>query len=264
MYVNTYIPWNNDEVEFVNLVNLAYKLGYQVVFINFKTKEEYLNFKNSPFFRSNPHNMQFPISIKSVLFYKSDLLKIPVIPRITLSPKTPNLLKQELSEWYKRKCIISVESNNKEILQIAARDGRVDMLSASTIEFQKTLSKGILSLARQNNCVIDFSLTPVLETYSNNRTRLFRVIYRLFMAAKPNSNLYTLGSNYQIKNNPFLLRGPVESMSILNSILKIPKYFTKKILSDNAESLILRYIKKDLGLLVESGVEIVDIKKIDS
>ena len=183
---------------------------------------------------------------------------ISLIPRITLKPENPRSLKRELSVWKERRCLIAVKSLNKEILEIAARDGRVDILSVPSIDYQKSLTKGIISLARQNECFLDLSLTPLIEFEHFRRTKILRVLYRLLLKAKPSAHKYLIGSDY-IDNNPWFMRGPKEIISFLHSVCNVTEFQAKKFLAHNPEEIILRFIKRDQKLFIEPGVEIVDI-----
>ena len=124
---------------------------------------DYQNFIRSDFFPNNIPKIKFPLSIEEVLKYRTKNSPIPLIPRVTLNPESSNALKKDLSVWKERRCLIAVKSLNKEILEVAARDGRVDILSIANIDSQKSLTKGIISLARQNDCYLDISLTPIVE-----------------------------------------------------------------------------------------------------
>jgi RNase P/RNase MRP subunit p30 len=263
MYINSCIPWIKEEEKFLKVVNIVYKIGYQGTIVDFRNQSEYNEFKNSKFCCNKKTEVKFPIDITSISIYKPSFLSIPLIPRVTLTPSSISSLKKDLSKWTQKKILIAVESSNKEILEVAARDGRVDILSLPTIEFQQSLTKGILSLARQNRCFLDISLTPIIECEHFKRTRLLRVLHRLYSNTKPLSNLYTIGSHSGIKKNFMLLRGPKESMAILTSILKVPEFFAKEMYSKNLEDLCLRFIKRDFSLFIEPGVEIIDINKED-
>ncbi len=259
MYINSCIPWINDQEKFQNLVNLTYRLGYQAAIVELRDEKEYKEYITSPFFLQEKLKVDFPISVSTIIKLQPKDQLIALIPRITLRMKNPNELKQKLAYWAQKRVLIGIESTHKETLEVAARDGRVDILSVPKLANQQALTKGIISLARQNKCMIDLSITPLLEVEHFKRTHLLRVFYRLFKSAKPISNLYILGSHKGIKDNTMLVRGPTESIAILISIFRIPEFFAKEFVSKNLETLFLRFIKRDLSLFIEPGVEIVDI-----
>ena len=258
MFINSCIPWQNNPSDFLKLISLCHQIGYQAAIVDLKSKNDYQTFIKSDFFPKNLPKIKFPLSIEEILNYRTTNSPIPLIPRITLNPENINSLKKDLSVWKERRCLIAVNSLHKEILEIAARDGRVDILSIPTIDSQKNLTKGIISLARQNECYLDISLTPIVEFEHFKRTKILRVLYRLLLKAKPSSNKYLIGSDC-INNNFWLMRGPKESISFLYSVCNLSEFQAKKILASNAEEILLRFIKRDQKLFIEHGVEIVNI-----
>jgi len=258
MFINSCIPWQNEPIIFLKNISLCHKIGYQAAIINLKSKSDYQNFIKSDFFPKNLPKIKFPLSIETILNYRTKISPISLIPRVTLNPESPISLKKDLAVWKERRCLIAVKSLNKEILEIAARDGRVDILSIANINYQKSLTKGIISLARQNECYLDISLAPLIEFEHFKRTKILRVLYRLLLKAKPSVHKYLIGSD-SIKNNIWLMRGPKETISFLYSVCNIPEFQAKKILAKNPEEIILRFIKRDHNLFIEHGVEIVDI-----
>jgi len=258
MFINSCIPWSNEPTNFLKNISLCHQIGYQAAIVDLNSKSDYQDFIKSDFFPKNIPKIRFPLSVETILNYRTKITPISLIPRVTLNPENQQSLKKELSVWKERRCLIAVKSLNKEILEVAARDGRVDLLSVATIDYQKSLTKGIISLARQNECFLDISLTPVIEYEHYKRTKILRVLYRLFLKAKPSANKYIIGSDSNNKN-PWLMRGPKETISFLYSVCNIPEFQAKKILSKNPEDIILRFIKRDQKLFIEPGVEIVDI-----
>ena len=133
----------------------------------------------------------------------------------------------------------------------------MDILKIYEVGIQKNLTKGIISLARQAKCTLMFSLTPVIENTHFKRTKLLRALYRLFLMAKPASVSYIQGMG---TGNSYKMRGPREYIAILTGLLKIPEKHAKNIIGSNVENLVLRFIKRYYDLLIESDVEIVNIK----
>ncbi len=258
MFINSCIPWSNEPANFLKNISLCHQIGYQAAIVDLYSKSDYQNFIKSDFFPNTVPKIQFPLSIEVISSYRTKKSPISLIPRVTLKPENPRSLKKELSVWKERRCLIAVKSLNKEILEVAARDGRVDILSVATMDYQKSLTKGIISLARQNECFLDLSLTPLIEFEHFKRTKILRVLYRLLLKAKPSAHKYLIGSD-NIDNNPWLMRGPKEILSFLNSVCNIPEFQAKKFLAHNPEEIILRFIKRDHKLFIEPGVEIVDV-----
>jgi RNase P/RNase MRP subunit p30 len=256
MYINSCIPWVRNEKKFEELIGFVYKCGYQASIVEFKSIEEFYDYKKSKFYKVKPSNIQNNISIETILEYKTKNLPIPIIPRITLECDSVNRLKQELSKLVLKvpSIIVAIKLLKKEILEVAARDGRVNLISAPNSNYTKILSKGILSLARQNKCMIDLSITPIIKSNSSNRTRLLRVFYRLLKSAKPYSNSYTFGTD---SSNEYNIRGPKETIALIHTLFKVPEKRAKEMLSQNPEKLAINYMKRDQGRLIEPGVEIV-------
>ena len=258
MFINSCIPWQNNSSNFLKIISLCHQIGYQAAIVDLKSKSDYQNFIKSDFFPKDLPKIKFPLSVEAILNYRTNNSPISLIPRVTLNPENTSSLKKDLSVWKERRCLIAVNSLNKEILEIAARDGRVDILSIATIDSQKSLTKGIISLARQNECYLDISLAPLIEFEHFKRTKILRVLYRLLLKAKPSVHKYLIGSD-SIENNIWLMRGPKETISFLHSVFNIAEFQAKKILAKNPEEIILRFIKRDHNLFIEHGVEIVDI-----
>ena len=259
MNINSCVPWNSDKDQFIKSIELQYKLGYQAAIVDVASVQEFNDLKKMGLFVRKPA-IEFPVSITTLQYYKSPDLPIPIIPRITFKGKvTQNIqtLKSQLSRALGTKALLAVETDNETILNTAARDGRVDIISFPTAQHLKALSKGNLSLAKQNNCTIDLSLKSLIFRWNTQKTRNLRMFYRLFKKGKVVTNTYTLGTN---STDPYKIRGPTESIAILQSYFKIPHMHAKKFVQINCEKLVLRYIKRDQELFISSGVEIVDRK----
>ena len=260
MFLATQIPFDTNSDRFQQRVAMLYRLGYQGAIVELKNLNQLKIFKEQCFPNQQSPKIAPPVNITSILRYKNPEYSIPLIPRITLQPKNENDLKRQLQEMSQTKIIVVVQSTDKEILEVAARDGRVDILAVPTIEYQKALTKGIISLTQQNACSLEISLTPLLEAEHHARTKIMRMLYRLFLMAKPLSHLFICGS-YTTDIN--LLRGPRECEAILEALFEIPEIFAKKIFRENAEALALRFIKRDQDLFIEPGVEVVQERSLN-
>ena len=261
MFVNCSIPWQKNPTAMQKSVTMLYRVGYQAAIVSLYSRAEFQNFTKSRFIPEKPPQISLPVSIPSITDYKMPEMAIPCIPCIVIKTSNSQSLKQELARWVQTRCLIGVESLNKEALEVAARDGRVDMILCPTIDHVKALTKGIISLARQNQCFLNISITPIVQATHHKRTRILRAMYRLFLSAKPNSNKYVLGSHSELLNDLWLIRGPRESSAILQALFKIPEMHANHILRKHGEELLLRFIKRDQQLFIEPGVEIVDIQK---
>lgn len=258
MFIAANICYDSDNELFRKRLELLYRLGYQGGIVDLGQIEKLSEFKTIYYPNQKSPKISPPVSIPSLLSYKIEGLPIPIIPRITLRPHSPEQLKNLLSQMIIHKVLIAVESLSKEVLEVAARDGRVDIISVPTVEHQKILTKGILSLVRQSGCTLEVSLVPLIEADHFKRTKLLRALYRLFLMAKPLSHKYVLGMN---TGDTWLYRGPVEYLAILHTFFQIAEVFAKGIIRENAQELVVRYIKRDQDLFIEPGVEIVAEKK---
>ena len=259
MNINACIPWNENLDEFEENIRMAHKCGYQCVFIEFISKGGFKQFKDSKFFPKKLPTISFPVTVASLSLLKTDATPIPLIPRFTLRINSPQKLKQELSQISQTPWIIAVESSHKETLEVAARDSRVKILSVPSPENFKALTKGILSLAKQTSCALDISITSFIKAERSKRNQIMRLIYRLFLRAKPSPNTYIIGTH---SKNVWNIRGPTETLAILHALFKVSNFHAKQMLQANAEGLALEYLKRLYHLVMEEGVEIVDKKEV--
>lgn len=258
MYINCCIPWIAEKDKFEKLISLVHQLGYQGALVDFKDIKEYQEYQKSEFSEVNPPKIDFPLTITSLTTLKTEKNPIILIPRITISAQNPHVLKQKLAKNSQTKALLAIQSQDQQVLEVAARDGRVDMLALVDTEHIKSLSDGIISLAKQNDCILDLNITEIIKTNHFHRTRILRVFYRLFQTNSPFNHLFSIGFYSEIKSNPWLLRGPKELSAILTSIFNIPRIQSKNIIKNNGEILAMRYLKRVSNTFIEPGVEIVD------
>jgi len=261
LFLCSQIAYDKDAGKFLDRLNVLYRLGYQAAFVDLDSIETLKTFRQQFFPEGKSPKIIPPVDVKSLTAYKTPTNPIILFPRITVRATNPERLKQQLQEITQHKIIVAVESMNKEALEVAARDGRVDILVIPTVEHQKVLTKGILSLAQQNQTALEISLTPLIEADHYGRTRIMRALYRLFFMAKPLSHQYLIGS---FTTNKWLLRGPREYGALLDVVFHVGEQYIKAMVRENAEKMALRFIKRDQELFIEPGVEIVEIKPTDS
>ena len=184
--------------------------------------------------------------------------QIQIFFRINLRPKDLNSFKKQIKEYNKFEDIISVESNNKDIQIHAARDSRVDIVSFSEQNILKTLTTGLISLIKQNNSFIEFSLAPLMTKNKALQSKIFRTLYRfLNLAIKQRVN-YIISGNFK---EVFDLRHPRGLISLCHSLLGLSINEAKVGFSKNPD-LLQKRIKNRLDVLViEDGVNL--IKKED-
>ncbi len=180
-------------------------------------------------------------------------LKINIFYRVNLKVDQPEDFKKRIKNFNNFSDILSIESLNKEVQLISAKDSRVDIVSFSNLEMIKTLTPGVISLTIQNNSFIEFSLAPVMVRNKAIQSKNFRVLYRsIQLALKLKANLIISGNFDDLYD----LRNPRALISICNSLLGIPLDVAKKIFSTNPKLLLERSNRKR-NINFESEVKLI-------
>lgn len=175
--------------------------------------------------------------------------------RINLRPNSLNDLKKRIQQYNYFSDIISVESMDKNIQIQAAKDSRVDIISFSDQNVIKTISPGIISLTKQNNSFIEFSLAPIMARNQATQSRYLRSLYRAVQLAIQLKVNYIISGNF---DDLFKLRHPRALMSVCHTLLGIPLLSAKKAFSKNVLNLINRVQARQDKNIVESGVKILN------
>ena len=149
--------------------------------------------------------------------------------------------------------ILSIETGNKEIQIRAARDSRVDIISFSEPNILKTLTPGIISLTKQNNSYIEFSLAPIMVKNRSVQSRNFRIIYRFIQLALKNNANYVINGNF---NTIFDLRHPRALISVCNTLLGMSFIKARQGFSEYVELLLNRVQLRQDKKKIESGVRL--------
>ncbi len=180
-------------------------------------------------------------------------LKINIFYRVNLKVDQPEDFKKRIKNFNNFSDILSIESLNKEVQLISAKDSRVDIVSFSNLEMIKTLTPGVISLTIQNNSFIEFSLAPVMVRNKAIQSKNFRVLYRsIQLALKLKANLIISGNFDDLYD----LRNPRALISICNSLLGIPLDVAKRIFSINPKLLLERSNRKR-NINFESEVKLI-------
>ena len=241
MFSNTSVILNalSDE-EIINKLNIYKFVGFQVIFIEY-------NFDFNFEYRTHLNKIQKMTSLK-------------LIGKIAFHPTSVSDLKNKLQKVQKYKDFaISIISKNKDILTFAAKDSRVDIISFTRIENIKNLTPGLISLLKQFNKFFEISIIDVLNTYYNNRSRVFREIYKILNLVHNNMEILLFGGS---EDENFHIRGPREIISIFHSIFNLNIAKAKRMVRENPSQLIERLISRNNRNKLQSGVEIVSrIKK---
>jgi len=175
--------------------------------------------------------------------------------RINLKPNSLNDLKKRIQPYNNSSDIISVESMDKNIQIQAAKDSRVDILSFSDQDVIKTISPGIISLTKQNNSFIEFSLAPIMARNQAAQSKYLRRLYRAVQLAVQLKVNYIISGNF---DDFFKLRHPRSLISVCHTLLGIPLLSAKKAFSENVLTLIDRAQARQDKNIIESGVKLLN------
>ena len=183
-----------------------------------------------------------------------NLTKINLSYRITLKPTSLNELKSVIKEYSNFEDLLSVETPDKEAQLYAARDSRVDLISFSDQNILKTLTPGVISLAKQNESFIEFSLAPIMVANRSIQSKNFRNLYRFIRLVRNLKVNYIINGNF---GDIYDFRHPRALISICNSLLGIPLNDAKKAFKDNPLILLKRVQKKQDKNIIEAGVRLI-------
>jgi RNase P/RNase MRP subunit p30 len=175
--------------------------------------------------------------------------------RTTIKPKNLDELKKRLKQVKNFYEVTSVESPDRKIQIQAAKDSRVDLISFSDGDIIKTITPGVISLTKQNNSFIEFSLAPIMTRNKALQSRFLRRIYRaLQLAMQLNAN-YVISGNF---HDLFKLRHPRALISLCHTLLDMPLLNAKKAFSENVFALINRAKMRQNNNFIEQGVKIIN------
>jgi RNase P/RNase MRP subunit p30 len=174
--------------------------------------------------------------------------------RTTINPKDVDDLKGNLKKTKSMSGIISVESSDRKVQIQAAKDSRVDMLSFSAENIIKTITPGVISLTKQNNSFIEFSLKPIMVKNKAIQSRVLRSLYRALQLAIQLKANYIISGNF---DDIFNLRHPRALVSVSHTLLDIPLVNAKNAFSENVISLINRAEMRHNKNYIEPGVKLI-------
>ena len=174
--------------------------------------------------------------------------------RSNLMPQNLNEFKREISKFNSNHEIVSIESSNKKIQIQAAKNSRVDIISYSSIEILKTINPGVISLTKQNNSFIEFSLAPIFVENKSIQSKNLRNLYRgVHLALNLKAN-FIISGNF---SNTFDLRPPRGFISICNTLLGLSIKEAKRAVGESVELLIKRSTDHQNENIYENGVEFI-------
>ena len=194
------------------------------------------------------------------LFHKiSENTKIKLFFRFNIKPKTIKEFKKEIKFYQKFPNIISLETQVKEIQLKAAKDSRVHVLSFSDPVNMKTITPGLISLAKQNETFIEFSLAPIMIKNRALQSKNFRILYRfiqLILRMKPK---FIISGNF---DSLYDIRHPRNLCSVCHTLFGIPLEQAKNAFSKNVEMLLAKVKSKEGNKFIQPGVRLIKGDKL--
>jgi len=183
-----------------------------------------------------------------------NITKINIYYRHTLKPDNLQDFKKRIKRFNNYPEILSVETSNKDIQIHAVRDSRVDLISFSHPEMIKTLTNGVISLAKQNNSFIEFSLSSIMVKNRSIQSKNFRFLYRFIHKVRNLKANYILSGDF---NELFDIRHPRALISICYTLLDIPLAEIKRAFKENPVRLLKRIEKRQNDAILENGVKLI-------
>jgi RNase P/RNase MRP subunit p30 len=207
---------------------------------------------NNVILESKNHKLKFNSKLKSEIKKKGSHINIYF--RTNLRPKNLGDFKAEISQYGNTNEIVSVECLDKQIQIHAAKDSRVDIISYSTFDILKTISPGVISLTKQNNSFIEFSLAPIMTEIKVIQSKNLRSLYRgVQMALNLRAN-YIINGNFE---NKFDFRHPRGLISICHTLLGMSIQNAKNAFSHNVTLLLKKVNNRQDNKVIETGVELI-------
>lgn len=180
-----------------------------------------------------------------VRFKVENEFNINIYFRVNLRLKTIEEFKKKIKKFNNFPDIVSIESLNREVQLQCSKDSRVDIISFSDPDIIKTLTPGVISLTKQNNTFVEFSLAPIMVNNKTIQSKNFRNLYKFTQLALKSKANYIFSGNF---TNIFDYRHPRALISICHSLLEIPISMAKKAYITNPKKLIektkIRYNNK--------------------
>ncbi|MBD3342751.1 MAG: hypothetical protein GF353_26880 [Candidatus Lokiarchaeota archaeon] len=175
--------------------------------------------------------------------------------RVNLNINNLKVYRKVIKQYNKFPYIVSLTSKEKKIQIAGAKDTRVDILSFSESEVLKTLSKGIISLVKQDEAFLEFSLSPIFNTNRRNQSKNIRNLYRYINLAKNNKVKFLISGNF---DNPYDLRNPRTLMSVCHTFFNLPLSYSKKIFKEYPKELIKRTRQRIDKRYIKSGIKLIE------
>ena len=182
-----------------------------------------------------------------------NISKINIYFRINLRINKIEDFRAKIKKYSNFTDILSIESLNREVQLQSSKDSRVDIVSFSDPEIIKTITPGVISLTKQNNSFIEFSLAPIMVRNKAVQSKNFRNLFKFTQLALKLKANYIISGNF---TDPFDFRHPRALLSICNSLLGIPVNLAKKAYISNPKILVEKTRNKN-DEIIEPGVKLV-------
>jgi len=233
-YIESRIPVNfNNFIEIKKKLDICENLGIKNIILEPKNGIE-----------------KIPIDFRKRVQNES---KVNIFFRINLRINKVDEFKAKIKKYSNFTDILSVESLNKNVQLQSAKDSRVDIISFSDPEIIKTITPGVISLTKQNNSFIEFSLAPIMVRNKAVQSKNFRSLFKFTqLALKLKANCIISG-NF---TDSFDFRHPRALLSICNSLLGIPINLAKKAYISNPKILVEK-TRNQNDEIIEPGVKLV-------
>ena len=184
-----------------------------------------------------------------------EITNINVKYRTIINPKNLERLIKKLKGIGQSSNVIVVESTDKKIQIQAAKDSRVDIISFSEQTALKTIFPGVISLTKQNQSFIEFSLASIMVKNKSLQSKNLRNLYRgVQLATNLNAN-YIISGNF---DDLYSLRHPRALISVCHTLLGISLLQAKNSFSKNVVSLLNRVQMRQDKNFIESGVKLIN------
>ena len=183
-----------------------------------------------------------------------EITNINVKYRTNINPKNLESLIKKLKGIGQSSNVIVVESADKKIQIQAAKDSRVDVVSFSEQAVLKTIFPGVISLTKQNQSFIEFSLASIMVKNKSLQSKNLRNLYRGVQLANNLNANYIISGNF---DDLYSIRHPRALISICHTLLGISVLRAKNSFSKNVVSLLNRVqMRKDKNF-IETGVKLI-------
>ncbi|MBY8983812.1 MAG: hypothetical protein KGD65_01970 [Candidatus Lokiarchaeota archaeon] len=182
-----------------------------------------------------------------------NISKVNVFFRINLRVNRIEDFRAKIKKYGNFTDILSIESSNKEVQLQSAKDSRVDIVSFSDPEIIKTLTPGVISLTKQNNSFIEFSLAPIMVRNKAVQSKNFRNLFKFTQLALKLKANWIISGNF---TDLYDFRHPRALLSICNSLLGIPMNLAKRAYIINPQILIKKS-KDQNDAIIEPGVKLI-------